>query len=1407
MKWIKTALFLLLTTLSFSLFNEAKATHVMGSDIQWECIGKDTFKITVQVYRDCNGVNLSATPVTAYSNCGSKRLNTTRSAGRDITPVCDEQCTRCDSRGCSFEYGIEVYELTTTLIVSDWRKNGCCEVTLTWEQCCRNGAITTGAANQNFYVEAKLNICQDPCDNSPTFTGDPLAIICLGRDFIYNQGAQDKDISKEGGLADSLVYSWAEPMTSSTGKTTWSGNYAYNKPLNYLGFPKSGLKFPRGIHLDSVTGDIMFRPMKVEQTVMSIKIESYRNGKFTGMTRRDIQVIVIKCPDNNPPVISGINCKKPIPANFKIDACANETLCFTVCTSDKDKDDTVTIGWNAGIPGATFDVLNKGDKRERGRFCWTPTDADVSKFPYSFVVNAKDNACPVNGFAARSFQIKVKPQPKAIYDTLVYDCGDAYFVARKTGNVNVSMYQWIISGRVVLTKADNDTIFHHFKTPGEKVFNLTLYGANGCNNNYQDTVLVPKYINIDITNDTTVCPGSELILSGSVKDAFGDFQMAWGDSSIIYKNKVAEKQFIATSDTFLVAYVKDTQCSNSDTIFIKVSEPIDFTLDSMRICPSNTHTFKPTILDSFGSDTIKYTWSLGSNIISNTDSLIVGEDGLYKLQLSNDYNCVSNDSAYLHINPEVNWVVTQELCFGDSLNITLIDSGKYEWKDKNDNIINIGNNYNDTISSSKYFYVNRTQSYKGLTCVDNDSIYVRVKPLPEIKILKPANVCENDVDFTLDFNATPFNGVWKGNGISGNRFYPSVAKANADTPQLHNLYYTYKNPNTGCENIDSTYIIVKPVPKIFLKQDTVNKCSYDDNFDLNNFVEKPIGGKWYGTYVNNNIFEIENATSGIHEVIYQYKDNSGTTPHCMNYDTMYVNVIKVPTVKATKYEDICLNADSIVLDGQPNGGLYVCLDDTIDCFDPTNYDVGRYKLTYIYQVENSECYDTSSTFIKVNPIPDPVITTPDRVCIGDDFLTLTGNDNDFITKEWSSNRDNTVIDDRLILFNAGEGDITITYEVSNEYGCYNDVSKQVSIDPIKKVSFTNEVVCKYDTVDLFLTTENSDNVIWETSGDGIFLLDNETKYIPLGSDLENEFTIKVTTDNKDNVCDEASYESKLKVHPLPNVKFITDDIVCAPYDAIFYDMTTIDRGSIRHSRWDYGDGNYEITRGEDKVVSNYYGVVGQTDVYTVTLTATSDEGCVSSYSSDITTLLSPIAKFRPEPKLTTIINPRIKFNNMSEYLNGNNIYEWNFGDNTNPINAENAYYRYSDTGTFEVQLIATNVYKFDDETFYCSDTAINDVIVRPEILVFIPNAFSPDGKGIDENNVFKPIVNDVAIYSAQVFNRWGELMWSTENIEDSWDGTNDGVLCQKGVYLYVVKVTNKYTSMEYEFTGTVTLIR
>ena len=88
----------------------------------------------------------------------------------------------------------------------------------------------------------------------------------------------------------------------------------------------------------------------------------------------------------------------------------------------------------------------------------------------------------------------------------------------------------------------------------------------------------------------------------------------------------------------------------------------------------------------------------------------------------------------------------------------------------------------------------------------------------------------------------------------------------------------------------------------------------------------------------------------------------------------------------------------------------------------------------------------------------------------------------------------------------------------------------------------------------------------------------------------------------------------------------------------------------------------------------------------------------------------------------------------------------------------------------------------------------------------MPNAFTPDGSGPEDNNVFRPIVNGETHYFVQVYNRWGELLWETEDKYLGWDGLYNGQKAPQGVYVWHVKVKG-YDGEDYTYEGTVTLLR
>jgi len=229
----------------------------MASDLTWTCIGQDSFMIKLVVYRDCNGDLLNTTPIIAscfQTASEITRISINPGTPVDITPACNINCTRCQSLSCSFPYGIQRYTMQGMINLSG--AGSCCNIKMSWEQCCRNGSITTGADGENFYTEATLNRCLSPCDNSPSFENYPIAILCIGQDVTFCQCYQDIDINPTGGLSDSMAFEWTEPLSGANSPIAYTGSYTFNKPICFWGFPNDNLPFPRGIHLNTQSGDI-----------------------------------------------------------------------------------------------------------------------------------------------------------------------------------------------------------------------------------------------------------------------------------------------------------------------------------------------------------------------------------------------------------------------------------------------------------------------------------------------------------------------------------------------------------------------------------------------------------------------------------------------------------------------------------------------------------------------------------------------------------------------------------------------------------------------------------------------------------------------------------------------------------------------------------------------------------------------------------------------------------------------------------------------------------------------------------------------------------------------------------------------------------------------------------------------
>lgn len=229
--------------------------------------------------------------------------------------------------------------------------------------------------------------------------------------------------------------------------------------------------------------------------------------------------------------------------------------------------------------------------------------------------------------------------------------------------------------------------------------------------------------------------------------------------------------------------------------------------------------------------------------------------------------------------------------------------------------------------------------------------------------------------------------------------------------------------------------------------------------------------------------------------------------------------------------------------------------------------------------------------------------------------------------------------------------------------------------------------------------------------------------------------------------------------------------------------------------WNFGNGN--STMGNE-VISIYEGV----GFYPVSIEITNKYGCKwdTTIVDYIKVYPKPIADFEPYPSVTTIDNPLINFLNLSQDANS---YEWNFGDLqslNNTSNEINPYHVYELAGEYQVYLTAKN-------TYGCMDVTMKKIKIDPVYALYIPNVFTPNGDGL--NDIFQPkgVGIDVNNYRMLIYDRWGELVYESNNFNVGWDGAIKGNKNKATQDVYVYKIyTQDLKGNKYEYVGHVTCL-
>ncbi|MEY2870173.1 MAG: hypothetical protein RLZZ146_96, partial [Bacteroidota bacterium] len=185
------------------------ASHLMGADMSYRSLGNGKYKITAKIYRDCQGIAFTNPSFGVFAGtngsdgCGRYTLSIFRTGIKDISNKCSTSTTGCYPQNTGGTgQGIEEHTYETTVDFSQpplsnyVNKSSCCEVSFYLGQCCRNGAITTGQAGNDFWTTCMINICAIPntlkaTNSSPILQNTPIGVLCCNQPYFFNNGAID----------------------------------------------------------------------------------------------------------------------------------------------------------------------------------------------------------------------------------------------------------------------------------------------------------------------------------------------------------------------------------------------------------------------------------------------------------------------------------------------------------------------------------------------------------------------------------------------------------------------------------------------------------------------------------------------------------------------------------------------------------------------------------------------------------------------------------------------------------------------------------------------------------------------------------------------------------------------------------------------------------------------------------------------------------------------------------------------------------------------------------------------------------------------------------------------------------------------------------------------------------------
>ena len=1246
--------FLISAIIVLAMVFSVKASHVPGGNITYQCVGPNTYVITLTLFEDCGTAfeTNGPEPITISNDCGysfTSPYNLTNIAFQtEVSQLCDLSLPLSECNGGSLPgVYMHVWQDTITL------PGPCDSWTFSYSSCCRNQSNNLTGTGNNYYWESVLNSTTAPCNTSPIITSQPIPYYCVNQPVVYNFGAYEPD-------GHTLVYSLINALTGAGMSAPYNGGFSGPLPIP-------------GVTIDPNTGEIQFTPTATGNYVFTVLIEEFdAAGNLVGSIIQDFQFEIIStagCVNDNPAPngISNFISTGVQTGPNEIQLCEGDNVCFDVEFTDLNATDSVYLASNVDqlFPGATM-VQNSYFSPATATICFL---VGPGSNPFSTItIDAQDNSCPVVGISSMAIGVTVVSSTYAGQDVIM-----CQGVGTQLGASGGSNFNWsVISGDPINigTNFSCNNCQNPIATPSvTTVYEVSSNLSGGCTNIDTVTVTVVPDFTYSLTqSSTTTCLNSDIQLNVDPNPS-GTYTYSWSPALFLNSTTISNPALTPTipgNYDYEVQIVSSNGCLKTDTISVNVAA---------AYAPDATLTASDSTI--FCGDSVFMDIDLGGGIPAvcgpSAATTCSSASSQQTIGTSNGTNTSTSWPA-----PFGNWYKNakhQFLFTAAELQASGFIGGKIteiSWETTASNGATATfQNYTIKMGCTSQTAISTWQS--GLSTVFTPQNINVVQGWNTLALTTAyewdgisnliVEICYDNLNSSYTYNwATPYTNTTFNSCVF---FYSDIADACSSTTYAFNSPATMRPVTrfTTCPTIpDPNNFSYQWIPSTFLSSATIMDP-----------VALPIVTTTYNVVVT---------------------DLNGG---CTDTNTVTINVIcdtciaPIPTVTAVT----CFGGSDGAVLAQPGGidgppWVLQLLDPITTSTLMSDNNVitnttfsGLAAGDYIVRsIDTTGCYADTLITITQPPQMTMVVSSDTIICIGGTaILSATGSGG---TTPYSY--------DWVGL--TGNGPHSVSPAISDYFvvnavdslGCTSALdSVLVAINPpILITPSADDTVCPGGTGSLSVLVNGGQggtyNYVW-TDASGVQVGNTSVlDIIPLAG--PSTYYISVT----DN-CETPAATDSLVIHwyQEPQVNFLTTgNTGCYPVDVTFTNATPTNQ--VLSCLWNFGDGTSSATCG---TISHLYNTPGN---YTVNLTITSPEGCINDTTMvDLVEVYDyPTAQFDANPNPVDILNPIVNFSDMSSSdVVG---FEWSFLEGASLLSTssqQNPTYEFpeDDPGSYNVELL------------------------------------------------------------------------------------------------------------------------